>query len=75
MVNAAGLGFVRVAALDFKKPSRLSGVRPVFVMETVTAMSMATIGTMSAVETAKHIRPACKGRRARANEWPGARNA
>jgi NAD(P)-dependent dehydrogenase (short-subunit alcohol dehydrogenase family) len=53
MVNAAGEGLVRAAALDASNGIRINAVSPIFVTGTATKMSMDKAGTMSAIETAK----------------------
>ena len=63
MVNCGVEGFVRAAALEMQRGTRVNVVSPVFVAETVEAMGMDSTGAMPAVKVALAYKESVEGSR------------
>jgi NAD(P)-dependent dehydrogenase (short-subunit alcohol dehydrogenase family) len=63
MVNSGIEGFVRAAALEMLRGTRVNVVSPVFVKETLEAMGMDSTGGMPAVKVALAYKESVEGKR------------
>lgn len=61
VVDAAIEGFIRAAALDIPKGTRINAVSPILINITAKKMGMDTRGTMSPLETAKAYKASVEG--------------